>query len=614
MEVKAPKVEKAAVLNLLLDDAPFGVCLLNRKLRYVYVNHYLARINGASVEEHIGASLHDIVPALSMSLVPVIESVLASGIPVTFEIRRPADTAHSSELRDWLCCYFPARDRAGIIKGVAVTVSDVTELNEKERLLQLLSENLLDVVSLHKPGGEFMWVSPSCHAHLGYLPHELVGTDPYDLIHPDDRQRVKESADKQYAQNGHVSLQYRVVSKAGEIKWFEALSNPVLDHEGNLTSVQVCSRDVTDRVRNRIALKESEEMLRATIDDMSEGLILRAADGTVLLHNEAAERILGLEGTAISNTAGYYPNLNYIKEDGSPYVKEEYPFYLCLKTGEAQHNVEMKAMGRHGQIHWTAVNSMPLFHDGEQKPYAVVSTVRDITQQKIFEQEQAEQRTAAQMQMLSDRLIEVQEIERRKIAADLHDEIGGSLTGLKLFLESSKNADPATLCRRIEQATAIVQDTIAEVRQMSMDLRPTILDHSGLIPALEWYFKRYTSQTNIHINFRADKHLKRFKPEIEVTLYRIIQEALTNIARHARVDRAGVSVTKVGNVVKVSVRDHGVGFDLDSIKHRPDANGITGIRERLRLVDGRFGIRTSPGGGTRITAELPIDKELEAIS
>ncbi|MBI4637220.1 MAG: GAF domain-containing protein [Candidatus Rokubacteria bacterium] len=211
------------------------------------------------------------------------------------------------------------------------------------------------------------------------------------------------------------------------------------------------------------------------------------------------------------------------------------------------------------------------------------------------------------LRLLSRRLVEVQEVERRHIARELHDEIGQSLTGLGLALEAGKRCPDREVHRDLERARAVVADLITRVRDISLDLRSTMLDDLGLVPALVWHFDRCRAQIGVEVIFKqSGVEGRRFPHEIETAAFRIVQEALTNVARHAGVTAATVRLWTDGRTVGIQVEDQGVGFDRHA-EARPERGGLAGMRERANLLGGRFEVETSPGAGVRLTAELPLE-------
>jgi signal transduction histidine kinase len=210
------------------------------------------------------------------------------------------------------------------------------------------------------------------------------------------------------------------------------------------------------------------------------------------------------------------------------------------------------------------------------------------------------------LQALSRRLVEVQEAERRHIARELHDEVGQVLTGLKLSLEMSTHLPDEAVKASLDEAQALVNELMVEVRDLSLDLRPAMLDDLGLLPALLWHFERYTAQTQVHVVFKQIGLERRFRPEIETAVYRMVQEALTNVARHAGASKATVRLWADDETMGVQIEDQGAGFDLEAALSTGTSSGLAGMHERVALLGGQLTIETAPGTGTRLTAELPL--------
>jgi GAF domain-containing protein len=215
----------------------------------------------------------------------------------------------------------------------------------------------------------------------------------------------------------------------------------------------------------------------------------------------------------------------------------------------------------------------------------------------------------SRLQGLSGRLMEVQEAERRHLARELHDEIGQLLTGLRLTLDVPEPPSPA-LAERLGQAQALVQELLERIRALSLDLRPTILDDLGVLPALLDNIERYMSQTKIRVHLEHSGLDRRFDPETETGVYRIVQEALTNVARHGHVDEVTVRLWATDDVLGVQVEDHGAGFDPDAVLGAGRGGGLAGLRERAALLNGHLTVETHPGRGVRLTAEVPLNGSL----
>lgn len=198
---------------------------------------------------------------------------------------------------------------------------------------------------------------------------------------------------------------------------------------------------------------------------------------------------------------------------------------------------------------------------------------------------------------LSRRLVEVQEAERRALARELHDEMGQILASLRLRLEGGTS-------QAAVEVQSILGELLDRVRGLSMDLRPPTLDELGLLPTLLWHFERYRAETGVRVEFRNHGAAGRFAPDVETAAFRIVQEALTNVARHARVAEVDVSLEGWGDGLELRIEDRGVGFKPAAVSPR-GSGGLAGMQERARLLGGRVRIESASGRGTRLVAELP---------
>jgi PAS domain S-box-containing protein len=213
-----------------------------------------------------------------------------------------------------------------------------------------------------------------------------------------------------------------------------------------------------------------------------------------------------------------------------------------------------------------------------------------------------------QLEILSQRLIELQESERRHVARELHDEIGQQLTGLRFLLDTVQSAPSQVAAERLGEAAVVIQDLLGRVRNLSLELRPAMLDDLGLLPALLSLFDRYTRQSGVRVEFEHAGLDERLSGELETAAYRIVQETLTNVARHAGVNEVTVRAGRDAGVLRVQVTDHGAGFECDGVLRTRQTGGLAGMRERAALLGGSMTIESAPGAGTRLTAEFPCPR------
>ena len=244
----------------------------------------------------------------------------------------------------------------------------------------------------------------------------------------------------------------------------------------------------------------------------------------------------------------------------------------------------------------------------EQRVEARTQELADVNVE--LDRHRAEQeRLARRRRSLLKRLINVQEEERRRIARELHDEAGQSLTGLRLGIEAAEGdlraGRYAQSIERLEGLAAVASDAIAELERLVLDLRPAQLDRLGLVATLRWYVGRFHPQTGVlaHLDVRGEA--RRLDPAVETALFRIAQEALTNVARHAAAGHVKVSLTFAPNLVTLRVEDDGAGFDAETQGLSPASVGLLGMREHAELVGGTLVIDSRTGEGTRVAAKVP---------
>jgi len=205
---------------------------------------------------------------------------------------------------------------------------------------------------------------------------------------------------------------------------------------------------------------------------------------------------------------------------------------------------------------------------------------------------------------LSRRLLEVQERERGSLARELHDQLGQSLIGVALNLQVIKGDLPPASRARVPESMRVIEQMLEQVRTLAFELRPSALDDLGLVPALRLVVARHGERTGVSASFTATPAEVKATPGIETACYRIVQEALANVARHARARDVEVTLAMKGNALEIAVHDDGVGFDVDA--RLPNGLGLTGMSERAALAGGQLEIESEPGAGTTLRARFPL--------
>jgi PAS domain S-box-containing protein len=311
------------------------------------------------------------------------------------------------------------------------------------------------------------------------------------------------------------------------------------------------------------------------------------------MHGYTAEELVG------------HPVAEIFAPESRPGLAEQ----IRLAYEKGHHIFESKHMRKDGSIFPVLIDTTVIRDKAGKVLYRAVN-VQDITERKRVEQELHESRE--RLQILSRRLVEVQEDERRAIARELHDRVGQTLAALNInliimsgqLLEDSKQR----IGSRLDDSLHLVAETIALVRNVMTDLRPAVLDDYGLEAALQSYIDEYRSRYGIQVFFnQSDIPLPRLDPGLEMTILRIGQEALTNITRHAQAKQVNVSLQLANHAVRLTVQDDGVGMEsLQGISH-PRSHGLKIMRERAQAFGGSVNIESAPGKGTKVEARIPVE-------
>jgi PAS domain S-box-containing protein len=431
-------------------------------------------------------------------------------------------------------------------------------------------------------------------ANLRLRPNELVGVSLYQYFQTDDPEFLPIAASRRALAGESCSF---------EITWqartFHAHVEPFRDRQGQISGTIGAALDITERKRAEEALRESEELHRVIAELTSDYAYTARveADGTVRIE---------------SVTGGFTRVTGYTLEELEPlggWVHLIHPDDLGVAQGrlanilEGRRGVhELRIRTRGGEVRWIRYSIQPIRDPVLGRVTRLLGAVQDVTSRKRAAEQL--QDYAVQLRNLSRRLLDTQEEERRRLARELHDEIGQSLTGLKLSLETAARA--GAVGTALADAAALVNRLIAQVRDLSLDLRPGMLDDLGLLPALVWLIERYTARTGVRVALEHRGLCGRLPAQVETAAYRIAQEALTNVARHAGVREATVRVWLDRDVLGVQVADGGAGFDAETAAAQGTSSGLAGMRERAQLLGGRLRIESAARTGTCLTAELPL--------
>jgi PAS domain S-box-containing protein len=470
---------------------------------------------------------------------------------------------------------------------------------------------------------------------------ELLGTTWQALTHPEDLLTELAFDARMLAGETHADqMEKRYVLPSGALVWAALSVSLLRDAAGHPRYFLSEFQDITPRKQAEDALRQQAERLRL-LHDIDQAIAAARSPGAIA---EAALRrirrlvpcqrasvtLFDLEARVVTILAADGAGGSGLATGTRFPLEDEYDIER-LRTGETDLTEDLrsispatpviealKAEGLRSSVripllsHEGLVGSLNLVAD---VPAAFrldqVEIAREVADSLAVALQDArlfaEVVVARQrLQALSRRLVEVQEAERRHLARELHDEIGQTLTGLKLTLETIGRMPPGAASARLGEARGLLDQLIARVRELSLDLRPAMLDDLGLRSALVWHFDRYREQTGVAVTFEHAGLERRFPPEVETAAYRIIQEALTNVVRHAGVRQVTVRVRATPDRLALDVVDQGRGFDSQGAGMDGATGGLLGMRERVSLIGGSLRVESASGTGTRVTAELPL--------
>lgn len=385
----------------------------------------------------------------------------------------------------------------------------------------------------------------------------------------------------------HSSFEHIHYDSAGNEVCFEVSATPIYAEFG-MTQVVHISKDITERRQAEKSLRMSEENYRNSLDDSPLGIRILTTDDETLYANQSLLNIFGyscIDELKAVPLAEKYADHSYSEHKlkmeqaaSDQSVAETYEVSIIRKDGETRH---LRVYQR--EVTWA----------GKARYQAIYEDITDY------------RRAREALTALSRRLIEIQEDERGTIARELHDQVGQSLNVINLLLQRSIRSAADNETSLLSEAQSQVTELISRVSNLSLDLRPSMLDDLGLLDALVWYIGRYTASTNVHVDF---KHLgldREMGPQITTTVYRVVQEAMTNVARHAAVNKATLDIWVDRKKLYLRVEDRGKGFSPSALSS-DESSGLNGMRERISLVGGSLSIVSAPGKGTCIAAEIPL--------
>jgi len=494
---------------------------------------------------------------------------------------------------------------APIVRSMA---RDITERRRAEKAMSDLRRELEMTMNSMGEGvhrvdlkGNIVFENPAAAHMLGWEAAELLGKPAHLTMHhtrKDGTPYPKEECPI------YATFRDGVSRDADEVFWrqdgtsfpVEYMTAPMRNDRNEIVAIVVTFRDITERKRAEKALSESEERYRELFENAKDAIYVHDLSGRYTSVNRAAEKLSGFTREEILG--------KHFSNFVSPRDLKHVRVNLCRKLDEENETIyDVDLVTRTGQRVPVEVSSRLVYENGVA--VGVQGVARDITDRK---------RAQEALRIYSQRLIQAQEAEREKIARELHDQIGQILTAVRINLQSiQRSCQTADCVPPLNESIGIVDEALGRVRELSIELRPSLLDDLGLTAALRWYVDRFAQRTGIIAEMlNGLEEGGRLPRELETVCFRIAQEALTNVARHAQAGSVSVQLERSRERILLTIIDDGVGFDVDKLKKSASAAtalGLRGMEERALAVGGYIKIDSGLERGTQIRATFPLKRK-----
>jgi PAS domain S-box-containing protein len=487
-------------------------------------------------------------------------------------------------------------------------IQDITErkraeeaLRESEERYRALFEESRDVIYITTREGKFIDINKSGLELFGYTKEEMMSLSVEQIyFDPDDRPRFQQEIERK----GFVR-DYEIKFRKKDGTEIDCLVSAIVQraNDGSILGYQGIIRDITERKQAEEQLRKSQQLLAKTFSSLREAVFIIAADTVEIIDcNPAASEIFGYRREEM---LGRQTAFLHIDEA----ALEEFRRHLnsaIAEEGFLSH-LEFKMKRKDGIIFSTEHYVMPL-EDEQGRRVSWVSVVHDITERKRAEEQLRSSRE--QLRALSAHLQSIREEERTLISREIHDELGQDLTGLKMDLSWLIKRLPKNQeldVKKVESMLKLVDTTIQSVRRISTKLRPGVLDDLGLTAAIEWQAQDFQTRTGIQCEFNPNLREIDLDRDRSTTVFRIFQETLTNVARHASATRVNICLNEEAAGLVLIVEDNGRGIKEREISD-PKSLGLLGMRERALIFGGEVTISGAPGKGTTVMLRIPLQR------
>jgi signal transduction histidine kinase len=363
--------------------------------------------------------------------------------------------------------------------------------------------------------------------------------------------------------------------------------------------------DRAERKRADEVLRQSEERFRRLVEVMPVAVYVCDAAGRVQSYNKRAVELWGREPSLGGLAQLYCGSLRLYTPDGTLIPDDQSKMAEVLRTGIEARDLEVLMERPDGSRITVLVNIVPL-RDDDGELIGAINCFQDITERQRAQE--ALRHAFGQLRALAARLQGAREEERKRVARDLHDHLGQALTAIKIEFSSLIRGVAPGKERESQSLLALIDETIRSVGRISNDLRPAVLDHLGLVAAIEWAAREFRRRTGMKCRLDLPPDDIVLDRELATSLFRILQETLTNVARHANATLVTVRLAEEHGSLILEVHDNGKGISEDQVSARSSL-GLLGMRERALLLGGDLAISGAPGRGTTVRVRAPESRQ-----
>ncbi|UCF93489.1 MAG: PAS domain S-box protein [Desulfobacterales bacterium] len=484
------------------------------------------------------------------------------------------------------------------------------QLRESEKKYrQLFNHAPTGIYEIDLEKQKFVNVNDVMCEYTGYTKEEFLQLNPFDILTKDSQRQFEKRLNRLFAgQPIAATVEYKIRGKNGKEFWV-MLNTKMLYDEDKPRSAAVVVHDITERKMIEEELRESQERYRQALENSPNPIFSVDSDGRIRTWNSACTRVFKYGSEIIGQKyTRLFPQSNNRASVETLVAK--------VFDKEALHEVELAFACRDGSLRFTVSRMFPVYNPDGQVARCILANT-DITDRKHAEDElrreiEERKRVEVQIHTLTQQLIKAQESERQRIARDLHDHVAQDLSALKIGCETLFDDHPPVspeIGQKLVELSRTLHRSIKAVRDLSYALHPPDLEEMGLAATVFKYSQEFAEKNGLTVNFHsAGMNTLKFDFDTEINLYRVIQEALTNIRKHADARRINIKmVTSYPNLI-LRIEDDGKGFDVEerlSSAINEKRMGLRNMQERVRLLKGKMRIQSRPTGGTEILIEVP---------